>query len=63
MQPVLKIGSETALASPTQMGEAGYTLFQSCVVERGLGGIATNIGVSSSLKPLLTFCTSSSGSF
>lgn len=61
VQPVLKIGSETALASSTQMGEAGYTLFQKCVVERGLGGIATNIGVSSSLKTLLTFCTSSLG--
>ena len=45
------------------MGEAGYTLFQRCVVEQGLGGIAADIGVCSSLKSALTFRTSSSGVF
>ena len=50
MQPLLKPGSETALASSKQMGQAAYTLFQRCVVEKGLGGIAADIGVSSSFN-------------
>ena len=54
VQPLLKPGSETARASSKQIGLAAYTLFQRCVVEKGLGGIADGIGVSSSLKSVLT---------
>ena len=50
MQPLLKPGSETARASSLQVGQAAYTLFQRCVVAKGLGGIAADIGVSSSLN-------------
>ena len=50
VQPLLKPGSETARASSQQMGQAAYTLFQQCVIEKGLGGIAADIGVSSSLN-------------
>ena len=50
MQPLLKVGAETARASSKEMGEAGYTLFERCVVEKGLGGIAADIGASSSLQ-------------
>lgn len=53
VQPLLKPGLETARASSKQMGQAGYTLFQRCVVEKGLGGIANNIGVSFFLLKLL----------
>ena len=56
VQPLLKPGAQTALASSKQMGQAAYTLFQRCVVEKGLGGIADNIGVSSLLSICLTFC-------
>ena len=56
VQPLLKPGLETARASSKQMGQAGYTLFQRCVVEKGLGGIANDIGVSFFLpNPLWRF--------
>lgn len=34
----------TAQASPREVGNAAYTLFQECVVKRGMGGIAGDIG-------------------
>ena len=57
VQPLLKPGSETARASSLQMGRAAYTLFQRCVVEKGLGGIAADIGGSSSLNLFDDPCT------
>ena len=53
MQPLLAPGAETARATPKQAGQAAYTLFQRCVVEQGLGGIAVDIGLSLSIFPSL----------
>lgn len=44
MQPLLLRGAMTGHASSTQLVRAAYTLFQKCVVEKGLGGIAADIG-------------------
>ena len=46
IQPLLVPGAVTAKASMTQIGQAAYVLFQRCVVEKGLGGIAADIGAS-----------------
>lgn len=34
----------TARATPREFGNAAYTLFKECVVKRGMGGIAGDIG-------------------
>ena len=44
MQPLLLRGAVTGHASSTQMAQAAYTLLQRCVVEKGVGGIAADIG-------------------
>ncbi|CAF9927366.1 MAG: hypothetical protein ALECFALPRED_003692 [Alectoria fallacina] len=44
VQPILTEGAVTARASPREVGEAAYTLFQECVVKRGVGGIVGDIG-------------------
>ena len=44
VQPVLKEGAVSGRASGTEIGEAAATMLQACVVERGMGGIAFNIG-------------------
>lgn len=44
VQPLLLRGAMTGHASSTQLVRAAYTLFQKCVVEKGLGGIAADIG-------------------
>ena len=49
VQPLLRPGAETGRANSKQMGQAAYTLYQRCVVEKGLGGIAANIGAFISL--------------
>ncbi len=46
VQPLLIRGAVTGTISSTQMGQAAYTLFQRCVVEKGLGGIAADVGTS-----------------
>lgn len=46
VQPLLLIAAVTGHASSTQMVQAAYTLLQTCVVGRGLGGIAADIGTS-----------------
>lgn len=46
MQPLLVSGAVTAQASSAELGAAAYTLFQACVVEQGVGGLATDIGAS-----------------
>ena len=46
VQPLLLRGAVTAHTSVTQMAQAAYTLFQRCVVDKGIGGIAANIGES-----------------
>ena len=46
MQALLLRGAVKGHASPTQVGQAAYTLFQRCVVDRGVGAIAANIGAS-----------------
>ena len=50
MQPLLLRGATTGHASSTQMALAAHALFERCVVEKGVGGIAANIGAS------LPFC-------
>lgn len=44
MQPVLRPGKQSAQASSEQVGNAAYTLLHECVIKRGVGGIAANIG-------------------
>ena len=44
MQPLLLRGATTGHASATEMAQAGYALFQRCVVDKGIGGIAADIG-------------------
>ena len=46
VQPLLLHGAVTGQASSAEIGEAAYTLFQTCVVEKGIGGIAADIGAS-----------------
>lgn len=48
IQPVLKQGAVLGHASSTEIGEAGMTLLQTCVVQRGTGGMASDIGEQSS---------------
>ena len=50
VQPLLKPGALTGLMSPTQLGQAAYTLLEKCVESRRSGGIAGTIGVS--LSPI-----------
>ena len=44
VQPLLTPGMVTGQATGTQIARAAYTLFQRCVVDRGIGGIAVDIG-------------------
>ncbi len=44
MQPVLKKDVPSGHASATEVGQAAYTLLQTCVIEKGVGGIAGDIG-------------------
>lgn len=46
VQPLLLRGAVTGHASSTEIGQAAYALYQRCVVEKGIGGIAANIGTS-----------------
>ena len=46
MQPLLVSGAVTAQASSAELGAAAYTIFQTCVVDQGVGGLATDIGAS-----------------
>lgn len=45
MQPFLRQGKQSAQASSEQIGNAAYTLLHECVIKRGVGGIAANIGM------------------
>lgn len=45
MQPSLRQGKQSAQASSEQVGNAAYTLMHECVIKRGVGGIAANIGM------------------
>ena len=44
VQEILRQGAISGRASATEIGQAAFTLLQACVVERGMGGIAHNIG-------------------
>ncbi|KAM0796442.1 hypothetical protein BDR22DRAFT_525996 [Usnea florida] len=44
IQPFLKENVVSGHASSTEIGQAAYTTFQLCVVQRGVGGVASNIG-------------------
>lgn len=46
VQPLLVSGAVTAQASSAELGAAAYTIFQTCVVDQGVGGLATDIGAS-----------------
>lgn len=46
MQPLLADGAVTAQASSENVSAAAYTMFNTCVVEQGVGGVAFNIGAS-----------------
>ena len=43
-QPLLASDVTSGHASATQLGGAAYTLFHRCVIEKGIGGIAANLG-------------------
>ena len=47
---VLKEGAISGKASSTEIGAAGITMPQTCVVERGVGGMAVNIGEFSKVR-------------
>lgn len=53
VQPILAEGAVTARASPREVGNAAYTLFQECVVKRGMGGIAGDIGGDNNLDVMI----------
>ena len=44
VQPLLLRGAATGHASSTELGRAAYTLFERCVVDKGTGGVAVEIG-------------------
>lgn len=44
VQPVLKQDAIFGHASPSEIGQAACTMLQTCVIERGMGGMAMNIG-------------------
>ncbi|CAF9905584.1 MAG: hypothetical protein ALECFALPRED_001037 [Alectoria fallacina] len=44
VQPVLKKDAVIGRATSTEIGQAAFTLLQTCVVERGMGGMAYDIG-------------------
>lgn len=44
VQPVLKKGATSGRASATEVGGAAYTLLHRCVIDKGVGGIAGDIG-------------------
>ena len=44
LQPFLARGAVLGHASATDITKAGAQLLQNCVVERGVGGMAYNIG-------------------
>ena len=45
MQPFLRPGKQSAQATSEQIGNAAYTVMHECVIKRGVGGIAANIGM------------------
>ena len=45
MQPFLRQGKQSAQASTAELGNAAYTLMHECVIKRGVGGVAANIGM------------------
>ena len=44
VQTILKKGALFGHASSTEIGQAAFTMLQVCVVERGMGGLAFNLG-------------------
>ena len=44
VQPVLQSGAISGQATSIEIGQAAYTMLQTCVIERGMGGMASNIG-------------------
>lgn len=58
MQPLLVSGAVTAQASSAEVGAAAYTMFKACVVEQGVGGVASDIGASVLSQTCLLSCIS-----
>ena len=50
IQPILAQGVDIGHATATQVGTAAYTLLQTCVIERGMGGLALDIGESKPVR-------------
>ena len=50
VQPFLRPGKLSAQASSEQIGNAAYTLLHECVIKRGVGGFAANIGMLNASK-------------
>lgn len=46
VQPILAKDSVVGHASSTEIGQAAHTMLQACVIERGMGGLAFNLGKS-----------------
>lgn len=44
VQPILKKDAISGYATSTEIGQAAFTMLQTCVIERGMGGMAFNIG-------------------
>lgn len=58
VQPLLVSGAVTAQASSAEVGAAAYTMFKACVVEQGVGGVASDIGASVLSQTCLLSCIS-----
>ena len=50
MQVVLSPGKTTGHTTPSQIGDSAFTLFDSCVIPHGYGGLASNIGGDNNLE-------------
>lgn len=44
-------------ASSSEVGQAAYTMLQTCVIERGMGGLAFNLGKSVYHSKSACFCS------
>ena len=50
MQVVLSPGQITGRSTPSEIGDAAFTLFDTCVIPYGYGGLVSNIGGDDNLE-------------
>ena len=59
VQSVLKDGAISGRASASEVGHAAFTVLQTCVIERGMGGMAFDIGEWSKTQAITGLATQS----